>query len=308
MDPAQTARRMWPLLEPIHAVVYFADEVRTAAGALKIDRGARYFALRAAPLGAVGAEAVTAVFAGFAPSRVAAALPAVWRTAGPGEVAVARSAGASAALRRLLADVEPAMVLRAAHLAAEAADHVGSTAGRPLAAANLALLAGTTRPLDRLWQALTVLREHRGDGHVVALTAGEIGPVEAHVLRAAAGEADLGFLRTSRGWADEDVEEAIARLRHRGWIDETGSLTSAGRSARSGYEMTTDRLAAAPWRHLGVERADELAALLLPLAERVVAGHAEAMRIGLGSPWPVPAPADESRQRATTARLPSRHR
>jgi hypothetical protein len=64
------------------------------------------------------------------------------------------------------------------------------TAGRPLAAANAALPVPTAAHLA-LWQALTTLREHRGDGHVALLVARGITPVEAHVLAAASGRVAL---------------------------------------------------------------------------------------------------------------------
>ena len=70
------ARRLWAALEPLHDVVYFGDDVRAAGIALGL-RGfwMTYFAFRAVPLGAVGPEPVTAMFAGFAPAMVAKALP-----------------------------------------------------------------------------------------------------------------------------------------------------------------------------------------------------------------------------------------
>ena len=54
-DAAHTARSMWTLFEPIHAVTYFAPEARAAleeAGLRGFWRG--YFAGRAAPLGPAG--------------------------------------------------------------------------------------------------------------------------------------------------------------------------------------------------------------------------------------------------------------
>ena len=55
------ARRLWATLETIHDVVYFAPGVRDAGVGLGL-RGfwMTYFAFRAAPLGAVGAEPVIA--------------------------------------------------------------------------------------------------------------------------------------------------------------------------------------------------------------------------------------------------------
>src|SRR5260370_10836524 len=83
-DAAYTARSMWTLFEPIHAVTYFAPEARAAfeqAGLRGVLRG--YFAGRAAPLGPAGAAVVTAPFFNFAPAFVAPAIPAVWDLIAP---------------------------------------------------------------------------------------------------------------------------------------------------------------------------------------------------------------------------------
>ena len=84
-DAASTARSMWTLFEPIHAVTYFAPEARSAyeqAGLRGFWRG--YFAGRAAPLGAASAAVVTASFFNFAPAFVARAIPGVWELITPG--------------------------------------------------------------------------------------------------------------------------------------------------------------------------------------------------------------------------------
>ena len=78
-DAAATARSMWTLFEPVHAVTYFAPQARSAfeqAGLRGFWRG--YFAGRAAPLGCTNAAVVTASFFNFAPAFVARAVPAVW--------------------------------------------------------------------------------------------------------------------------------------------------------------------------------------------------------------------------------------
>jgi hypothetical protein len=103
------ARAMWTLYEPIHAVSYFAPEPRAAfesAGLRGYWRG--YFAGRAAPLGAVGAGPVIALFSGFAPAFVRRALPSIWSMATPAAALEARSAGAAAVLRRLAPDEDAA--------------------------------------------------------------------------------------------------------------------------------------------------------------------------------------------------------
>src|SRR3984957_15417585 len=104
---AQTARSMWTLFEPIHAVTYFAPEARSAfeqAGLRGFWRG--YFAGRAAPLGPAGAAVVTASFFNFAPAFVARAVPGIWDLITPEEALRTRLAGAAEALRGLLTDRE----------------------------------------------------------------------------------------------------------------------------------------------------------------------------------------------------------
>lgn len=271
----QAARALWAELEPVHDVVYFAPEARAAAEAAGFRgfwRG--YFAMRAAPLGPVGAAPVTAAFHGFHPSMVARALPGVWSLGTPDGALAARLAGSAAALRRSGLDgtgpaADSAALHRAAELAWAAAGEVDAD-GRVLAAANAAL----PRPdgdLEALWQATTTLREHRGDGHVAVLVARGVGPVAAHHLKIAAGETDGEWLRTARG-VDPDAWAAGAEdLRARGWVDATGALTAAGADEHDEIERLTDRAAARPWDALGPERTAELAALLAPMATAVLA-------------------------------------
>ena len=270
-DPV--ARRMWRLVEPVHDVVYFTDEPRAAAA----EAGYRgfwmgYVALRAAPLGAVGPEPVTALFHGFHPSRIRRALPDAWGFAGPDAAVRARTDGSAAALRRLLAaaDVDPDgdPVAEAADLAWDAAAAV-DVAGRALAAANRALPRPAT-PLAVLWQAATTLREHRGDGHVAVLVAHGVGPVAAHVLKTAAGEAAGELLRTARAWPDEAWDDAVAELRARGWVDRHGRLTSSGEKGRARIERATDGAAVRPWAVLGPDATDRLAELLATITAAVV--------------------------------------
>src|SRR5258708_29012057 len=127
-DAARAARRMWTLSEPVHMVTYFSAEARSAftdAGLRGFWRG--YFAGRAAPLGPVGAAPVTASFFNFAPAMVARALPGVWKLITPEDALAVRSAGAVAALRRLLGGTE-AGITAAADLLLRAADALDSPA------------------------------------------------------------------------------------------------------------------------------------------------------------------------------------
>lgn len=266
-----SSRLMWELTEPVHDLVYFTPEARQAAD----EAGMRgfwmgYFGLRAAPLGPVPAAVVTSSFYVFHPDRVARALPDAWRYATPSDLLAARERAVDLAMRRLYGEeaVRSAPMAEAADLAwaaAEAAD----TAGRVLGGANQAL-ERPVQPHVRLWQAATTLREHRGDGHVAVLVSRGIGPVEAMVLKAAAGESDGALLREGRKWDAATWRGTEAVLRDRGWIDDGGRLTEAGAAEHQAVEEATDAAAEGPWRALGHEATARLAELLAPLARQVV--------------------------------------
>ena len=260
-------RQMWTLFEPIHAITYFTPEAREkfeAVGLRGFWRG--YFGGRAAPLGAVGAAPVTASFFSFAPSMADRAVPDVWSRAEPGVVLAAREVGAVAALGRLLADHPAEAVAEAADLLAEAAAHV-DTAGRVLAAANAALDV-PVNPMARLWHATTVLREHRGDGHVAALVAAGLDGCETLVWRAGM-DLPRELLHPARGWTDEEWQQAADRLQGRGWIDADGRATQIAIDAHQRIEEATDDAARRPWAALGDSAADRLVEVLTPLSKSV---------------------------------------
>src|SRR6266508_3278793 len=88
------SRRMWRALEPYHALVYFIPETRQRTDALGLKGGwMSYFGTRAAPLGPVPAEVVTALFYHFHPSMVRRAIPDAWSYASPDALTEARVAG-----------------------------------------------------------------------------------------------------------------------------------------------------------------------------------------------------------------------
>jgi hypothetical protein len=287
-NQSPVSRRMWTFFEPVHVVTYFAPEARAAfeeAGLRGFWRG--YFAGRAAPLGRVRAEPVTASFFTFAPPMVARALPGVWDLATPDDALAARSAGATAALRHLLGE-SAADVTGLADRLMRAADGL-DCAGRVLAAANTALPV-PGEPLARLWHAATLLREHRGDGHFAALLAADIDGCEAVVLRVGI-DADRGQLQPVRGWTDEQWDQAAARLADRGWLDATGRATPAGVAARQAVEDATDRAAARPWARLGAAATEDLAGLLAPVARACAVVLPQPNPVGLPAPAPArPAP------------------
>ncbi|MBN3932839.1 hypothetical protein IQ279_25050 [Streptomyces verrucosisporus] len=284
-DPSHTARELWALLEPLHAVTYFAPEAREAfedAGLRGFWRG--YFAGRAAPLGETGPEPVTAAFFGFSPAMVARALPGLWAAVTPERALDARRTGAGAALRRLLSgygrEVEEAAGLLLPVL------RELDCAGRVLAAANRALPVPPD-PVERLWHAATVLREHRGDGHVAALVAAGFDGCETLVLRAGI-DLPRGELQPHRGWSDEEWRAAERRLAARGLLGPGGRATPEGRLVHRAVEEATDRAAARPWQGLDEATGDRLRRLLGPMA------RASAAALRFPNPMGLPAPAGET--------------
>jgi hypothetical protein len=149
--------------------------------------------------------------------------------------------------------VASASLSRAAELAAAAVAGCDMS-GRPMGAANQAL-PSPDEPHLRLWQALTAIREHRGDGHVHQLVVAGVAPSEALVLQAASGRSPEDGLRANRGWSDDD------------WSAATASLIARG---------------------IGDAQAEELSGLLRPLAESVMAAEVVPAHNNMGVPWPPP--------------------
>ena len=227
-----------------------------------------YFAARSAPLGQVAPEVVTALFYNFAPARVAKALPAAWEIAGPQVVLAAREASAVAALRRYgVTDDEN--VRTAAQFAVEAARQA-SVGGRPLFAANLAL-PWPTDPVAALWHATTLLREHRGDGHVAVLAAAGVSGRESTVLHCAAGTVPADYMRRTRHYDDAEWRACEQSLASRGVLADDGSLTPAGHDLKNHIEASTDALSLRLFDGLDDAELEALFHALTPIARTVIA-------------------------------------
>lgn len=271
MDPV-IARRLWQVLEPYHALVYFSPQTRQAmedAGLRGFWRG--YFAGRAAPLGRTPAPVVTATFFGFHPSMIERAIPSVWDLIDPAAAAAARQHGADVTLRDVLGDdIASPEIAEAAELARRAASAC-EPEGRALFAAHLDL-PWPTEPHLVLWLAATLLREHRGDTHNAALASAGIGGCQAQVLAAAAGRSPRRILQVSRSWSDDEWDDAADRLASRGLLTRPADeLTDAGRALVDDVEARTDAGSLTPWAHLGADASERLRALVAPLARRVLA-------------------------------------
>ena len=269
-DEQPLARRAHKVLEPLHTPIYFVPEGSERYTALGIKGGMRgYFASRSAPLGVVPVEVVVATFYNFAPAQVAKAIPSVWDVTTPEQVLAARLDAADAAFTRLLGDdLRSDAVAEAATLArtaAEAADVVG----RPLFAGHAAL-PWPDAPHLQLWHAATLLREHRGDGHIAALVLAGLSGAEAAVTYVATGHSMPEALqRSTRGYTEEEWAGVKDALRARGLLAADGSLTAAGTELRARIEAQTDAAAAAPYDELGADKTERMIELLTPIARSV---------------------------------------
>jgi hypothetical protein len=266
--PQHKVHRMFELVEPIGAITFsdVPNDAFLAIGMRNYWDG--YFAGRAAPLGLAPAEVVHAVFYNFADGEVARHIPWVWGKTTPEEAIAVRERGSADALRQQLGALadSPGLV-RAADLATRAAVSA-PTEGRTLYA-GLRALAVPQEPVARLWHAATLLREHRGDGHNIALVAHGIGGTEAHVLVALS----LGMRAEEFGRVHHLPKAQLAAvvdgLRDRGLVDAGGGFTDAGRETKEQIETLTDQLAAPVYEVLGEEELDELIAGLEPIAAAI---------------------------------------
>ncbi|MFE6623475.1 hypothetical protein [Streptomyces sp. NPDC057740] len=272
----RAGRRCHNMLNSLHSTSYFAPELGKELGALGITHPrAVNFAVRAAALGPVGAGAVTAAFYNYKHDLVARHVPAVWAVASPEDVLAARARAVDAALRRLLGEdaVASPEMAEAAGLALRAAEACSRSA-RPLYSAHADLAVPKEAHLA-YFHATTLLREHRGDGHLAVLMSAGLDGLEAVVTHTATGKGMTPkWVLTTRGWTQEDWDAASDRLRGRGLLDDAGGLTAEGVALREQIESETDRLDRAPYEHLGVEGVGRLTELGAEFARAAVAAGA----------------------------------
>ena len=213
---------------------------------------------------------------------VARSLPDAWSIAGPDRVWAARRAGAASTLRRVAPDVEARAERAVPLLTVPVA--AASGAGRTLFASTRAT-GWPDDPVEALWHGCSCLREHRGDGHVAALTVAGLDGIEALVLFAASEGLPAAMLLAARGWTEDEWSDATDRLGSRGLVGPTG-ITAEGTRLRRSVEAMTDRQAALPLAALSTEGRRELAHELGAVAAAVHAARVLAHPNPMGLPAP----------------------
>jgi helix-turn-helix protein len=265
------ARKLGRTANPYPSIIFLTAEAEMVSDAAGLPRGPMgYFAGRSAPMGAVSAEVVVATFYNFQPDLIRSCIPAAWSYTTPADLLGHRLAGVDVALRRVLGDEvisgpQMAEAARLARIAAEAC----APEGRALFAGHASLPWPREPHLD-LWHSLTLLREHRGDGHIIALQVAGYSGCEALLMHVAVGGVPRAFVRT-RAWSAEQWAAAADSLRARGLIDADEVATEAGRAHREAVEAQTDLLAVGPLEALGEEGSLRLRELVRPWSVAIAA-------------------------------------
>ena len=268
------ARAAYEALEPYHVLAYFNPYNKAARTSLGIDQLGLYFGGRAAPLGRCPSAVVAATFANFNPAWVSHGWSQAL-AAGLPEVAAASAVATDRALRDALGERITAPELRQIVGALRVGINDAAYVGRPLAAAWAAWPWPDEAHLQ-LWHACTIIREHRGDGHVAALVLAGLGPVEMLVLHEAPHPDPALRRRTmgkeqlllTRGWAEEDWAAAVDSLQSRRLLDGAGAMTPAGATHYDHLEEQTDLAAAGFWS--GVPDAETVLQAARPFVKAVI--------------------------------------
>lgn len=207
------------------------DDVGLVAG-----RG--YFVVRAAPLGRAAPAVVAESFAYFPPPLVGKVVTRAWEATTPEAVV-------EATIRRLtdLATERWGERPEVTALVDVIAEPILSVdlSGRTLAAAWRGIDWPAEPPASRLFWLATLVREYRGDGHVLAHQADGRTALQGYLLAKAADGGNPRAIAESRSWRDPELAEALNGLERTGLLS-GGAITAAGRAAWEAAESTTDGL------------------------------------------------------------------
>lgn len=231
------SRRLRDLCEPIAGSIYFVPEAQAAYGELGFQSYTEsYFCSRGACLGTPSGEVVCAAFGVFNPAIVIPAVEAGWSRTDRESTLAARSRGATEALKRILGEADPTPVIDTLRPVMESVDYTG----RALFA-GLRSLPFPDDPHTALWRVCDFVRERRGDSHIAAWIGAGCDAVEIGLLTELFWGLEMGTYIRTRGWSQDDLDAATARLEAKGFIAD-GAFTGAGRVYRRSIEEATDEM------------------------------------------------------------------
>jgi hypothetical protein len=244
------ARTLAAHLEPVVGQVFFAPECHAAYEKLGFapspgifgnnvaaPDGAAYFTSRGSLMGQVAPHVVAAAFGVFKPEIVVAGVTLGWSRTDAPTIFAARRAGAVAQLKRVCGDADSNAAQTATYL--ERAADALTEPSRPLFSGLRSQWDDPDDSWTRLFHLGDMLRECRGDAHVAAWTAAGLDAVEIGLSTEAYMGLPLQTYIRTRGWNDDELAAAVARLEERGWLA-AGFLTETGRTEREAIECATD--------------------------------------------------------------------
>lgn len=250
------ARLAYETLEPFHIIAYFNPGLKSAQQDTGLSGYSFYVGARGAPFGPCTSSVIASAFYNFNVELIAKSWAAAV-DAGLDRVHERRNQMLDDSLRDILGDsVDDASLdeLASAYYELAAGLPLG---GRPLAAAWSTAPKPDTARL-RLWHAVAILREWRGDNHIAALALHGLNGFDAAVFHESQlpdptiRRRTLGkrILLLTRGWSEEEWEDSVDRLVDAGLVErvEDGHrLTPSGAATYDDIEATTDAVGESIW-------------------------------------------------------------
>lgn len=285
--PSTVARKMWSTSEPFVATGLICKESLISITELGVPKGAAFFAVRGAPMGAANTAIFAAAFHGFALERLQDGLTAAWEVTSPATVIESTHAAIPVMAQRVFADSQNLQeITEVGELLATLVSNL-DVSGRPLAAGNKAVIS-PDEPWAKLWRAWNALREYRGDAHVATLVANNLTVDEAQVLSATWGAAkyDVDLLRTTRGLDDSRWELAQTQLQDRGLLNADGSISPLGAQMRDDIELRTDQSCMNAWNQLSATDLEAVRTCTYKLSAHIIDAGLFPVRSAVGAPWP----------------------
>ncbi|MCA1845936.1 MAG: hypothetical protein LC792_22650 [Actinobacteria bacterium] len=232
-----TARRLRDVAAPIAEHAFWSAKTNEVMAKLDLAFVPAYLWGRAAGLGDPSGEVVAAALAVFQPRLVVAVYEHARRQCGRAGFMAAREEATIASLCDVLGDADVTDVVTVLRRGLDAADGSGR-----LLFSGLRSLGWPDDAVGQLWRACDLLREHRGDSHMIAWLGAGLGPVSVNLLSELWLGMPLGiYTALRRGWSEDDIATAVADLEARGLMA-AGEITAAGRQFRDQIEDQTDRL------------------------------------------------------------------
>ncbi len=266
MDEAivEENRRISRLIQGLIGWIFWDPGAMRRYEALGVP-GAIGYMTRAAPLAALGEEAVIAAFSTIHPNIVRFGFAAINKNTTFEAMWAARDEAIVEGLRSYLTP-EQCDALSSLEAPLWQAVAACPLPGRTFFGALLAL----ERPSDPLlsaWHGANGVREWRADTHMAILVREDLDAVEASILHSAWMGYPQDWVPQSRGWDDESQSAGFALLEAKGLADaKAGRVNERGIALREEIEQRTDEVSSTPWSAIGLVATRAIADALEPIA------------------------------------------